>query len=262
MKRKYIVWILILVLIPVLLIPVQAGTTRIVDNAGLLSGQEIQSLEEKAETLMTRYGMDVVILTVDSLNGSSPQDTADDFYDYNGYGDDGVLFLLAMKERDWFISTSGNAIYALTDYGIQQLGFVALPYLSEDNYYNAFDVFLDELPLYFDALGNGKPIDGYVEYYEEDTTPSFGVALFFGVIAGGLTVLIMKGSMNTKRKQRSAQEYIKQGSYNLRTCQDMFLYSHVSKVRRQQNSSGGSGGGSSVHSGSSGRSHGGGGGKF
>ena len=276
MKRKYIVWILILVLIPVLLIPVQAGSTRIVDNAGLLSGQDIQALEEKAETLMTRYGMDVVILTVDSLNGSSPQDTADDFYDYNGYGDDGVLFLLAMEERDWYISTSGNAIYALTDYGIQQLGFVALPYLSEDDYYNAFDVFLDELPLYFDALENGKPIDGYadysgdyyhssqdyVEYYEEDTTPSFGVALFFGVIAGGLTVLIMKGSMNSKRKQRSAQEYIKQGSYNLRTCQDMFLYSHVSKVRRQQNSSGGSGGGSSVHSGSSGRSHGGGGGRF
>lgn len=272
MKRKIIVWLLVLMLVPVLLIPVQASTTRIVDEAWLLTSQEVMFLESKAEALMTRYGMDVVILTLDSLDSKSSQDIADDFYDYNGYGDDGVLFLLAMEEREWYISTCGDAIYALTDYGIQQLGFVALPYLSEGDYFIAFDVFLEELPLYFDALENGKPIDGYAdysgnqdsaEYYEINAKASFGAALFFGVFAGGLTVLVMKGSMNTKRRQRSAQDYVKQGSYNLHTCQDMFLYSRVTKVRRQQNSSGGSGGGgSSVHSGSSGRSHGGGGGRF
>lgn len=277
MKRKFIVWMLFLVLIPVLLIPTQANTPQVVDNAHLLTSQEVVLLEEKAEALMTRYGMDVVILTVESLDGISAQNTADDFYDYSGYGDDGVLFLLAMEEREWYISTCGDAIYALTDYGIQQLGIVALPYLSVGDYSGAFEVFLNELPIYFDALEDDSPIDGYadysddyyhgdqdyVEYFESGSKVSFGIALLIGIVAGGVTVLVMKASMNTKRKQRSAQDYIKQGSYKLHTRQDIFLYSRVAKTRRQENSSGGSsGGGSSVHTSSSGRSHGGGGGKF
>lgn len=277
MKRKFIVWMLFLVLIPVLLIPTQANTPQVVDNAHLLTSQEVVLLEEKAEALMTRYGMDVVILTVESLDGISAQNTADDFYDYSGYGDDGVLFLLAMEEREWYISTCGDAIYALTDYGIQQLGIVTLPYLSVGDYSGAFELFLNELPIYFDALEDDSPIDGYadysddyyhgdqdyVEYFESGSKVSFGIALLIGIVAGGVTVLVMKASMNTKRKQRSAQDYIKQGSYKLHTRQDIFLYSRVAKTRRQENSSGGSsGGGSSVHTSSSGRSHGGGGGKF
>mgnify|MGYP002513677578 CR=1 FL=1 len=273
MKRKLFSMLLALVFVPVLLIPAQASLmgAQIIDSADLLSDQETIELESKAENLMDTYGMDVVILTLDSLNGYSPQNKADDFYDENGYGDNGVLFLLAMEEREWYISTSGDAIYALTDYGIQQVGFVMVPYLSQGDYYGAFDVFLDELPMYFDALEKGKPVDGYADYsgdreevlyYEEDTSPSLLVSLFFGVVAGGLTVLIMRGTMNTKKPQRSAGEYLIQDSYQLNTVQDLFLYSQVQKVRRQESSSGSGGGGSSVHRSSSGRSHGGGGGRF
>ena len=278
MKRKLFSKFLALVFVPVLLIPAQASLmgAQIIDSADLLSDQEMIELESKADRLMDDYGMDVVILTVDSLDGQYGQTKADDFYDENGYGDNGVLFLLAMEEREWYISTSGDAIYALTDYGIQQVGFVMVPYLSQGDYYGAFDVFLDELPMYFDALEKGKPVDGYADYsgdyyhgdreevlyYEEDTSPSLLVSLFFGVVAGGLTVLIMRGTMNTKKPQRSAGEYLIQDSYQLNTMQDLFLYSQVQKVRRQESSSGSGGGGSSVHRSSSGRSHGGGGGRF
>ena len=266
MKRKLFSMLLALVFVPVLLIPAQASLmgAQIIDSADLLSDQEMIELESKADRLMDDYGMDVVILTVDSLDGQYVQTKADDFYDENGYGDNGVLFLLAMEEREWYISTSGDAIYALTDYGIQQVGFVMVPYLSQGDYYGAFDVFLDELPMYFDALEKGKPVDSYEEvlYYEEDASPSLLVSLFFGVVAGGLTVLIMRGTMNTKKPQRSAGEYLIQDSYQLNTIQDLFLYSQVQKVRRQESSSGSGGGGSSVHRSSSGRSHGGGGGRF
>ena len=276
MKRKLIIFILVLALVPVLLLPAQASyqDAQIVDNAALLTAQEITELESKADGLMVQYGMDVVVLTVDSLNGQSAQDLADTFYDGNGYGDDGVLFLLAMEEREWYISTCGDAIYALTDYGIQQLGFVMLPYLSDGDYFGAFEVFLEELPMYFDALESQSPIDGYADYsgdyyhadrdevvhYKQKSKPSLVISVILGVLAGGITVLVMQGSMKTNRKQRSAQDYMKQDSYHLYTCQDMFLYSNVTKVRRQQNTS--SGGGSSVHRSSGGRSHGGGGGRF
>lgn len=279
MKRNLFSVLLILVFLPALLLPAQASLlgAQIIDSADLLSNQQMIELESKADSLMERYGMDVVILTVDSLNGQSAQNTADNFYDENGYGDNGVLFLLAMEEREWYISTCGDAIYALTDYGIQQVGFVMLPYLSTGDYYGAFDVFFDELPMYFDALENGKTVDGYADYsgdyyhgdrdeilyYEEDSSPSVLLSLLIGVAASGITVLIMRSQMNTKKPQRSAGDYLIQDSYHLDTMQDLFLYSRVNKTRRQESSSGSGGGGSSVHRGSGGgRSHGGGGGRF
>ena len=276
MKQKILALVLILLFLPALLVPGFASEThtRIVDEAGLLTDSEISALETKAQSLMEQYGMDVVVLTVDALEGTRAQDVADDFYDHNGYGDDGVLFLLAMEEREWYISTAGNGIYALTDYGIQQVGFVMIPYLSEGDYYGAFDVYYDELPMYFDALEKGAPIDGYADYsedyyhgdqeevvyYEEEFSPSLLLSLVIGLVVAGISLLIMRASMNTKRQQHSAGEYVKAGSYQLHRQQDLFLYSNVSKVRRQQSSS--SGGGSSVHSSSGGRSHGGGGGRF
>lgn len=102
-----------------------------------------------------------------------------------------------------------------------------------------------------------------VVHYEQKRSPNFLLSLVLGVVIAAVAVLIMRASMNTKRMQHSASDYIKPGSFHLRTHQDMFLYSNVSKVRRQQNNNGGhGGGGSSVHTSSGGRSHGGGGGKF
>lgn len=277
MKHKLICLILCLLLLPSLFLSVGAAEQYVIDNADLMSSSEEAALEEKAQALRQEYGMDVVILTVDSLDGKRPQDYADDYYDYNGYADDGVLFLLSMEERDWYISTKGNAIYALTDYGIQQVGEGALPYLKNGDYYGAFDAFLDALPTYFSAYNDGAPIDGYADtsgdYYhgdQEDVVYYEGqprrvnilISIAIGAVIGAITVLIMRACMNTKRPQRSAGSYLNDSSYHLRTNQDLFLYSNVTKTRIQQESSSSGGGGSSVHTSSSGSTHGGGGGKF
>lgn len=278
MKHKLICLILCLLLLPSLFLSVGARQTEqyIIDNADLLSASEEASLGVKALALRQKYGMDVVVLTVDSLEGKQPQDYADDYYDYNGYADDGVIFLLSMEERDWYISTKGNAIYALTDYGIQQVGESALLYLKNGDYYGAFDAFLAALPTYFSAYSDGSPIDGYADtsgdyyhgdqedvvYYEQPRHVNVWISIAIGAVIGAITVLIMRACMNTKRPQRSAGSYLNDSSYHLRTNRDLFLYSNVTKTRIQQESSSSGGGGSSVHTSSSGSSHGGGGGKF
>ena len=279
MLRKIISVACSLLLILCLAHPASAqDLSCIVDEAGLLFPKEVTALEEKTAELKNLYGIDAVILTVDSLNGARAQDFADDYYDNYGYHEDGVLFLMAMAEREWYISTSGTVIYALTDYGIQQLGEAVVPFLAEGLWYDGFCYFLDSLPVYLEALENGQPVDGYADhssnyyhgdreeilYYEEEFTPSFFFSLLCGVVVSGIVVLIMRLSMNTKRAQRCASEYVKDGSWNLTRHSDIFLYSNVTKTRRQDsNPSGGSrGGGSSVHRSSGGRRHGGVGGKF
>lgn len=276
MKKKFSVLLCILLLIPVLVLTVSAQQADfVIDNADLFSDSEESSLENTISDLRATYQMDIVILTENSLNGVRPQDHADDYYDRHSYAVDGMLFLLSMAERDWYISTCGNAIYALTDYSIQAVTEEVIPYLSEGNYYGSFDAFLQELPEYLDAFEAGKPIDGQADYsgdyyqgdqeeviyYEEPFVPSFEVALLCGIVVAAVCVLIMRLGMITIKRQHRAGAYINKNSYRLTTQRDIFLYSKTSKVRKPENNSS-SGGGSSVHLSSSGRSHGGGGGKF
>lgn len=251
-----------------------SGLPMVIDSAGLMDSEEQAALEDAAQELRVQLEMDVVILTVNSLGGISAQNLADSYYDENGYGYgdrySGILFLLAMEEREWYISTCGDAIYVFTDYSIDRIGEEVVPYLSEGRYYDGFSKFLSMLPDYVDAYDDQSPIDGYAESYgpryQSQRKVNYLVSLLIGAVVAAVVVLIMRASMNTKRRQHSAGNYLKPGSYRLRTRQDIFLYSNVSKVRRQQNNGGGHGGGhgggSSVHRSSGGRSHGGRGGRF
>ena len=236
-------------------------------------------LEEEANRIAEEYAMDVVILTVNSTEGTYIETFADDFYDRNGYGigenGSGVLLVLAMDTREWAISTCGDAIYAITDFGIQALFEDMAPYLSQDAYFEAFETYLQVLPYYFEAYESGTPIDGWAGNYQGpgsveigtreeivhyESKPNYLFAPLTGLLIAAIVILIMRSTMNTKRPQPSAAEYVTPGSYQLRRHQDIFLYSQVQKVRKQQQSSGG--GGSSIHRSSSGRSHGGGHGRF
>ena len=271
--KKLISILLVFLLLASLCVCAAADSSDIplvVDNAGVLYSDEITILTEKAQSLQDTYDMDVVILVVTDLDGKSAQDYADDYYDYNGYGigDDysGMLLLIATESRDWWISTCGEAIYVLTDYGRESIFSDFSGYLSVNDYYHAFETYLDCLPEYFDAYYSGEPIDN-AGNYEDESFGIFEILIYLAVGCGisGIVVGIMSAQMNTKRPQNSARNYLNQNTYRLHGHSDMFLYSNVTKVRRESSSSSSSssgGGGSSTHSSSSGRSHGGGGGKF
>ena len=274
MKRMVMLLTAIFLMVSIL-IPVSAAVPPVVwDEANLLTDTEEQVLAAAVTDLKDTYGIDAMIVIKDSLDGNSAQNCADELYDLLGGSEDGVIFLLAMQEREWYISTCGEMIYALTDYGIQQLGEACVPYLSSGDYYEAFSLYLLLLPEYLDAYLSGTPVDGYADYsgdyyhgdrdevvyYEEESTPSFGLSLVIGVAVAAIALVIMRSSMNTKRRQHSAVQYLKEGSFSLTKHRDLFLYSNITKTKKQEQSS--SGGGSSVHRSSGGRSHGGGGGKF
>ena len=80
---------------------------RVVDDADLLTENEEKSLENQIKAITDEYDFDVVLVTADTLGGKSPMEYADDYYDYNGYGAnkdcDGVLLLVSMEDRDWWI---------------------------------------------------------------------------------------------------------------------------------------------------------------
>ena len=77
---------------------------RLVDDADLLDSDEYSSIKDKLDEISERQSFDVVIVTVDSTDGKSPRNFADDYYDENGYGQgsdcDGILLLISMEGRE------------------------------------------------------------------------------------------------------------------------------------------------------------------
>ena len=94
------------------------GRAKVNDYANVLSDSEELKLNERLQKIKDKYGFDAVIVTTDSYNGMSASDYADDFYDYNGYSKDGLIFVLNLEEREWYVATKGKAITYFTDYGI------------------------------------------------------------------------------------------------------------------------------------------------
>lgn len=257
MKRKLV---LMLVFLYLLAIPAFGqGLPMVVDEAELLNASEEEALQEMAEKFREEFAMDAVILTVDSMGGKLARDYADDYYDSHGYGVgesySGLLLLVSMRERELYISTCGDAIPRLSDDELDTIIGGISYYLSSGEYYTAFETFFSMVPLY------AETIDGYKEDAAEEPSVNWLLSVLIGLVTAAVALVIMRSSMNTKRPQYSAGDYVKAGSYDLYRRHDMFLYSQVSKVRKQQNNGGGHGG-ASVHRSSSGRSHGGRGGRF
>ncbi len=241
MKKLLFVFALLLGLC----LSVNAAGTAVVDDAGLLSEAEEMALEARLDSISAAYGVDVVVVTTDSTGGKSPMVYADDYYDYNGYGSDGVLLLISMEDRDWWISTTGMCIDAITDSDIESIGDWMLDDLSDGNYAAAFDTFANECEFYINGAINGFPYEFGV---------NFGISLIIGLVIALIAVLIMKGQLKSVRRKDAAGDYVRSGSMQVTQAYDFFLYRTVSKQKKPESSS--------THTGSSGRSHGGGGGKF
>ncbi len=81
------------------------------------------------------------------------------------------------------------------------------------------------------------------------------IAAIVGLIIAAIHVGKLKRELISVESRQEANDYIVPNSMNLTNQQDLYLYSTVTRIRRESSSS--SGGGS--HTSSSGRSHGGGG---
>ena len=280
MKKTVVTLLLTLAL--TLIIPLTAfadGADYVVDNADLLASSEEEALTEKLEALSDKYSFDIVALTVDELEGKTPMEYADDYYDYNGYREDGCLLLIS-TDRDWWISTRGYGITAITDYGVEVLEYEAIrPYFGNDDWAGGYNKYADMIEEYIVEARSGKAYDIDNKYVsssgttydfsssnysdgddKEEKTSAFIISLIVSLIIAFVIVKMVKGNYKPVRFRANAEEYLVDGSLNVTGQYDRFLYSNVSKTEIQTSSSGG--GGSSTHTSSSGSSHGGGGGKF
>jgi len=232
---------------------------RVYDYADLLTDQEEAQLIVDCHDIAQRLQIDIAILTLDSLDGMSIMNYADDFYDYNGFGmgsgGDGLVLVVCMGEREMWISTYGKAERYLEPYIDPILNEVA-PRFTAGAYYGGCSRFLQASETY---LQKGAQSDRF-------TAQDFLLALVIGFAAAGavcgVMVLLHKRSL---RPAPGAQTYLSDSGLVVTHRSDQFLHTHTTRTAIPKNNGGsgrGGGGGGGSHYSSSGRSHGGGGRKF
>lgn len=118
------------------------NTQKIVDQAELLSPEDEEILQVQLSEIAEKYSCDVAVVTVESCEGTDIQTYTEDYYYQNGYGYgediDGIILLVAMEERQFHLATRGEAIQIFTDYGLECIDNLVVPYLSEGAYFDAF----------------------------------------------------------------------------------------------------------------------------
>ncbi len=257
----------------ILAVTLTVSAQNVFDNEGLLTADEVSSLESILLSSGDEAGCTIVVVTNDGFDGKTAQAYADDFFEAGGFGEDGILFLVSLAQREWHISTSGEAIFTYDDARLIHFEDELVPYLSDGDFYEAFVRFAELCCEDYGYNGGYSDYDGGYypdydnEYYEEDegfTASNVIIPVIFGLIVGLITVGSMKSQLTSVRSKPNASDYVKSGSLTVSTSYEQFLFRHVSKTRRQSNSSssGHSGGGSTVHRSSSGTGHGGRGGRF
>ena len=249
MKRIFSCLLLLLVAIS-LVLPVYADfqNPSIVDEAGYLMQSEVRE----------KYDFEVAIYTESDMTSSTTEASADDIYDYNGYGagedDDGILLYICSDTREYHFTTHGKGLKYFNSNGLKYLESKVVPYLSEDDYYEAFESYIETTDELLEMAKNGKPFN----------EKQYSVKYLIGVIIAALLLPLLAAflMMNKKlKKMKTAVEndcatnYMKPGSMKINVSRDLFLYSRITKTEKAKSSSG-------THTSSSGRTHGGRGGSF
>ena len=292
-KNPYRVMMVLILLCSLLLCgfgSYQEGDQRVFDQAELLSEVEEQVIQQEIETRIEKLEMDIVVVTTSDAMGKSTRDYADDYYDQNGfgYGDSygpGILFLIDMDNREYYISTAGRAITEFTDDEIDRMLDDIYYWMAEGRWYDACMEFVEQVDVY--AYNEEISQDGYydeatdtfVEYTEAElkamrrklamerilSPASIISKLVIAMVIGAVGVLIMRIRVN-RNTTPGGKVYMKPGSERVLQHYDHKINTTVTHRRIPRNntsggtrSGGGGGGHTSVHRSSGGRSHGGGG---
>ena len=234
-----------------------AASDRLVDAAGVLSSGEASKIGEKLDKTSAEYGVDVVILTVASLEGSTATEFADDYYDYGGYADNGVLFLISTGDRQWAISTKGTCIGAFTDAGQEYIANDVKGYLSDGDYGDALNKFADYADDYLKHYRDGKPYDtGNLPKKPFKGIRDGIISLLGGLGIGWGRAAYLKSQTKTVKEAKNATGYLTNSV--ITQANDILVHREFHRIER----SSGGGGGSTTHTSSSGATHGGSSGSF
>ncbi len=246
MKKRMASLALLLILCLLLALPAMADSARelplVCDTCGLLTEEQDEELNAKAEEYSRQYACDIIVVVVDDTDFYDVETFTEGVYNkYNfGWGEDrsGVILLLSMEERDYDLAAYGYGNTAFTDFGKDQLMKDVRSYLKKNDWYGGFSRYIDLCADYLRQAREGKPVDRGLFRL---SAPVVIWSLVAGVIFALIVTAVLKAKMKSAVLQTKADDYLS-GDLRLDYEDDRFLRKDVVRVRRNEGSGGGRGG--------------------
>lgn len=233
--------------------PMVTDTSKgVYDLAGLLSQGEIDRLERQIKRVEKKKDYRILVVTTAQNSGTSMA-FADDFFDFNDFGPDGVVFLLDMDNRDQWISTSGicqeisdDKKSAFSQGDIENILDETTPEASAGDYYQCLANFVNEVKKHGNLLYTLIPT---------------GISLLISLGLAAAVLAAMMIQHKTVAPVNNANIRVETQSFRVGTNSALFLGAQTLSRRIPRSNGGGmgGGGGGGMHMGGSGTSHGGGG---
>lgn len=254
MKRNCLTWILTLLTAMLLAVPAfGAADARTVDGktvgyvtdtAGILTTEEVQMLEQAAQSISEEHDFGVYVITVDSFRAFTDSNHADDgavalYQKYGlGLGEErrGILLLLSMKDRDYSLVTYSDYGNYIFDASARE--WVADYFLDDFAYDDWFSGLADYLYACDDFLLEGPA------RMRSDILARIGMILLIPLVIAAIAIAILNHKMKSVARAVEASAYAGEG-LQLNRSYDRFTHSTESRRRRKEDSSGGSRSGSS-----------------
>lgn len=141
----------------------QDGLRFVNDDARLLTEDERKELNDTLTEIGKRQGLDVAILTTKDTGGKALLDYAMTMYEALEYGQgknkDGILLVVNMETRKFWMATHGYGITAFTDAGISYISEKLGPSFKKEKYMKAFTTFGSLCEKFVEKAHNGSPYD-------------------------------------------------------------------------------------------------------
>ena len=263
MKRKLLSMLLALVLLGAVLGGVSAdGSGRFVaDLSGLLTEDQVRSLETKAAELYQKYDFPLYILTLpDHRSYADTEDldrAASQIYRSNDLGEgsdhSGILLLMSTDQRGFALRTFGYGNTVYTDYGMDLLFDRIRAHFSQDDWCGGMETYLSFSEELLQLAEEGHPLDRG----RNPTERWLGVAacVVLGLLTAVLVRSLLMRQLRSVAVQTDAAAFVAAEGLRLTRKTDRYTHTTRSRVYDPPKQESSSTGGTSVGSdGGSGRS--------
>ena len=231
----------------VMALPLTAGAQTYVpylhDDADVLDDLNLEGqwMDATLSQISDRLELTVAITTVETIDYDDIDDYTRRYYKNTDYAyANGVLLLVAMEEREWYIYTTGDAYDYLTDAALDEIEDAIVPHLSAGDYFDAFRTYAELCDEYLTMGREGNIYRGSFPIGE-----NLLIGLVVGLVVAFIVVTTMKSQLKSVRPRREAHEYTRKDSMNVTQSRDLYLYRTVHRrPRPKDSSSGGRSGGS------------------
>ncbi len=246
MNKRKLCTVMLLLLIGMLFAPNQLlveateqtpNKQMIYDEAGLLSKDQYNELNELANRYAALRETDIIVITSNNTHNIDVKELTQNFYDdqapgYNKKHGNAVLLLMDMKNRQFYIAGFYKAETYLDNNRLDRINNKITPYMTEGDYAGAFETYISTAYRYMGFEPNVNP---------DNILFNRLFQLIVAAVIGAVAVSVM-AIRNGGRNRVNRRTYEDARHSGIVEKYDRFLHTTVTKRKIERNSGGGGGG--------------------